>query len=90
MAIIVEVFKNDEVVNRKDGVSSKGREYSMFTQIGYISLGGQYPVQFKIRHEDEAKPYLSGKYELAPESLAVNGFGELEASRITVLTPIKA
>lgn len=88
MSIIVDVFKNDEFVECKHGVSSKGNEYTIYTQVGYIDLGGQFPVKFKIRHSDDSKPYQAGKYELAPDSLVVNNFGELSASRVTVLTPI--
>lgn len=85
----VEVFKNDEVVDVKRGTSKKGNEYVMFSQRGYINLGGQYPVAFKIRL-DEEKFYPSGKYLMSPESFVVNDFGELQAGRVTILVSAKS
>lgn len=85
----VEIFKNDEIVDVKRGTSKAGNEYVMYSQRGYINLGGQYPVSFKVRLEDE-KHYPSGKYTMSPESFNVNDFGELQAGRLTILVPAKA
>ena len=54
---------------------------TVFEQKAYAHLGGVFPVEFKITHDDHNKAYKVGVYQLAPSSFKVNQYGQLELDR---------
>ncbi|MDH3001575.1 DNA-binding protein [Chelonobacter oris] len=83
----VQVFESSKVEERS-GVSQKtGKNWIIRTQEAYINLGGQFPVQIKLRLQGEQLPYLAGFYYVHPQSFKVNAYHDLQVGDI-VLIPI--
>lgn len=86
--LMIEVFKGDEELSVKEGVSGKtGKPYKMISQTGYAHLDGKFPVKMKIKVQDGQPAYPVGKYYLSMLSLDVNGFDELTLGRDMFLIP---
>ena len=61
---------------------------TVFEQKAYAHLGGVFPVEFKITHDDHNNAYDIGKYQLSGSSFKVNQYGQLELDRFGLaLTP---
>lgn len=54
---------------------------TVYEQKAYANMGGVFPVEFKITHDDHNNAYPIGKYQLAPSSYKVNQYGQLELDR---------
>lgn len=86
--LVIEVFKENEGLDIKEGISAKnGKPWKMITQVGYAHTGGKFPVEMKIKIQDGSPAYTAGKYYLAPTSLNVNPYGDLEVGREMLLMP---
>lgn len=89
--LIIEVFKENEVLDVREGISTKsGKPWKMITQVGYAHTGGKYPVEFKIRMQDGQPFWPAGKYVLAFNSLVVGPHGDLEVGREMLLLPYES
>lgn len=87
-ALIIEIFKENEVLDIKEGISQKTQKpYKMISQVGYAHTGDKFPVQMKIKMQDGQPFYPAGKYELSPRSLTVSPYGDLEVGREMFLIP---
>ena len=80
-------------VNVKAGTSARtGKPYSIREQQGYahtVDRSGKpnpYPARCSFTLGDDQPPYAPGLYQLAPESIYINRFGQLEIS--PVLKPL--
>ncbi len=54
---------------------------TVFEQKAFAQMGGIFPVEFKITHDDHNDAYAVGVYELSPDSYKVNQYGQLELDR---------
>ncbi len=52
----------------KDGKQAR----TIREQIGYVYLGGKFPVEMKLSLQDDRSAYKSGNYELDSSSFTVN------------------
>ncbi len=87
--LIIEVFKENEVVDVFEGISAKNNKpFRMLTQVGYAHTGGKYPVEFKIKMQEGQPAWPAGKYRLAVSSLVVGMRGDLEIGREMLLLPV--
>lgn len=87
----VDIF--DTSIEVKKGTSGKsGKPYEMREQIGYLHVGRQFPVMFKISLERDQQPFAKGSYTLE-NGLEVGEFDSLRASRhlkLVAITPAPA
>ncbi|WP_049544675.1 single-stranded DNA-binding protein [Vibrio nigripulchritudo] len=87
IALVVEIFAENESLDVREGVNDKGKPWKMITQIGYAYTGGKFPVEMKIKLSEGTPAYKAGKYYLAPSSFVVSAFGDLGIGRETLLLP---
>lgn len=84
MSIIIEILgTNGANIPTPRTFPAKGDKPSrtVFEQKAYAHLGGVFPVEFKITHDDHNNAYDIGKYQLAGSSFKVNQYGQLELDR---------
>jgi hypothetical protein len=72
----------------------KGRDgkpdRTVYEQKAYVHLGGVFPVEFKLSHDDHNNAYEAGTYKLNPESFKVGQYGDLQLDRFNIkLEPVK-
>ncbi|EGU40197.1 single-stranded DNA-binding protein, partial [Vibrio scophthalmi] len=86
--LIIEVFKENECIDKFEGISQKNNKpFCMLSQIGYAHVGGKFPKEFKIRLQEGQPAYVAGKYVLSVNSLVVGMRGDLEIGREMILLP---
>lgn len=73
--IRVEIKSPDVTEHR--GTDAKGRPYLIRKQHGYLDTGKAYPVEVAIRLGDGQGVFSPGWYELTPECLYVQRYGEV-------------
>jgi hypothetical protein len=74
----------DESFTTKSGTSKKGEPYTIHRQEGYLHNGHKYPERFEFAPpEVDGKPipYKAGFYTIAPSSLKVGEYKDLEINR---------
>lgn len=84
---LIEIFKEDERVDVREGKNAKGNDYRLCTQVVYVHLEGKFPVKSKVPIHDGEIHYPAGKYELSLSSFAVGDFDALTISRDVRLAP---
>lgn len=71
----------------KDGKPDR----TVYEQKAFAHLGGVFPVQFTLTHDDHKNAYEIGEYQLAPESFKIGPYGDLQIDRYNLkLKPIKS
>lgn len=68
----------------------KGEQWSMRSQVGWLSNGGKYPVKVSIPLKDDQSPYGAGFYTFAPECFEAGDFDRLQFARHLSLLPVQA
>jgi len=87
-ALIIEIFKEDEQVDVREGVSSKsGKPWKMQSQVVYAHVKGKFPVRTSVPILDGEQHYPAGKYELDSSSFEVGDFDRLGLGREVLLLP---
>ncbi len=82
MQIEIRSAHVDEFSGQKDN-----RSFTIRNQLGYISLNGKpYPVEIKVRLDNDQLPYQPGHYEVEESSFYVNRFQQLTLGSLK-LTP---
>lgn len=66
----------------------KGEQWSMRSQVGWLSNGGKYPVKISVPLADDQQPYAAGFYTFAPECFEAGDFDRLQFARKLVLVPL--
>ncbi|CAK2226811.1 Single-stranded DNA-binding protein [Vibrio crassostreae] len=85
--LLVEIFKENEVIDPRT-VPTKNGPMTFYSQIGYVDLGGKFPVEFQIPLQDGQPFYTAGKYNvLMSKSCSVSQHGRLEFAREMFLIP---
>ncbi|MBL4745937.1 MAG: hypothetical protein JKY08_06190 [Flavobacteriaceae bacterium] len=87
--LIIEVFKENESLDIREGVSVKtGKPWKQISQIAYVSLGGKFPVETSIPMQDGQPFYKAGKYQVHYSSFKVGDFNKLEFGREIILVAL--
>ncbi|MDY6948551.1 MAG: single-stranded DNA-binding protein [Pseudomonadota bacterium] len=76
-------------VQLREGVSGKGKAYSINEQEAWLDLPNGERRKIKLSLEAKKPPYAVGDYALSPDSFMVDQYGQLSLGRIT-LQPIVA
>ncbi|MEZ8195651.1 single-stranded DNA-binding protein [Vibrio cortegadensis] len=88
--LLIEVFKENECLDVREGVTVKGKPWKMITQIGYAHTGCKFPIEFKIKMSEGQPVWPAGKYHLSVNSLVVGMHGDIEVGREMFLIPVNA
>lgn len=84
----VQIFPTSRIEERS-GVSEKtGKEWHIRTQEAYVKLGGEFPVQIKVRLEKDQVPYQPGFYVIHPASFKTSAYFDLQVADI-ILVPVE-
>lgn len=88
---MIKIEVKSAEVRTKSGTSARtGKPYSIPEQEAYAFTADRdgkpnpYPVKVALTLQDNQPPYSPGFYTLAPQSLYVNRFGQLEISPVLV------
>lgn len=86
--LLIEIFKENEVIDSRT-IQTKNGAMTFYHQIGYVDLGGKFPVEFQIPLQEGQPFYTAGKYNvLLAQSCSVSQHGKLEFARDIYLTSV--
>lgn len=86
--LIIEIFKENEVLDVREGTTDKGKPWKQISQVGFAHTGDKFPLQCKVKIQEEQPPYTAGKYRLSVKSLTVGKYGDIEIGREMILLPL--
>lgn len=80
-------IKSSEIETRSG--QGKTGPYTIRKQSGYLDTGKAYPVEVRIRLDDQQPAFAPGTYEIGPECFYVAQYGETKVD-LSKVKPMRA